>query len=88
MTKVKDGEEQGQDVSKETAALVVRSDQPVLYWSGTIPIARLGSQAKGVFVTILDAGRRMLIKARDFEGGPVLACSTVSLEVWTGKANN
>lgn len=47
-------------------------------------LARLGSHAEGVHICIKDAGRRMLIEARDFDGGPVLASSTVSLERWTG----
>ena len=60
------------------------SDLPLLYWSGTVAIARLGSHSQGVFVAISDAGRRLLIEATDFEGGPMLASSTVSLEDWTG----
>ncbi|CBJ31147.1 hypothetical protein Esi_0236_0005 [Ectocarpus siliculosus] len=50
---------------------------------GTVPIARLGSHAEGVFVVVTDGGRRLLIEARDFERGPLLAKSTVSLEDWT-----
>lgn len=60
------------------------SDLPLLYWSGTVAIARLGSHSHGVFVKISDAGRRLLIEATDFDGGPMLASSTVSLEDWTG----
>lgn len=59
---------------------------PVLYWSGTVTIARLGSHADGVFITVSDAGRRVLIEAKDFEGGPMLASSTASLDEWTGSA--
>lgn len=72
-------------VLKMKPRLVIISDLPLPYWMGTAPIARLGSHAEGVFVVITDAGRRLLIEARDFERGPLLAKSTVSLEDWTGK---
>lgn len=65
--------------------LVIVSDLPLPYWTGTVVIARLGSHAAGVFVTITDAGRRLLVEARDFESGPLLASSMVPLEAWTGK---
>lgn len=65
--------------------LVIVSDLPLPYWTGTVAIARLGSHAAGVFVTITDAGRRFVIKARDFEAGPLLATSTVPFEAWTGE---
>lgn len=68
-----------------TLKLVIVSDLPLPYWAGTVAIARLGSHAAGVFVTITDAGRRLLIEARDFEAGPLLATSMVPLEAWTGK---
>ncbi|CAM9222749.1 unnamed protein product [Hapterophycus canaliculatus] len=64
------------------ADLLIVSDLPLPYWRGTVVIARLGSHAEGVFVKISDAGRRLLIEAEDFEGGPQLASSTVSLEGW------
>lgn len=64
--------------------LVIVSDLPLPYWAGTVAIARLGSHATGVFVTITDVGRRLLIEARDFEAGPLLATSMVPLEAWTG----
>ncbi|CAN0100191.1 unnamed protein product, partial [Ectocarpus fasciculatus] len=70
-------------VLKTKPRLVIISDLPLPYWMGTVPIARLGSHADGVFVVITDAGRRLLIEARDFELGPLLAKSTVSLENWT-----
>lgn len=75
----------GQEVGNEDQSLIIRSDMPVQYWSGTVVIARLGSHASGVFVTITDIGRRVLIEARDFENGPLLALSRASLEVWTGE---
>lgn len=64
--------------------LVIVSSLPLPYWAGTVAIARLGSHAAGVFLAITDAGRRLLIEARDFEGGPLLATSIVPLEAWTG----
>lgn len=63
---------------------IIASHIPVTYWSGTLTLARLGTHSEGVHVCIKDAGRQMLIEARDFEEGPVLASSTVSLEKWTG----
>lgn len=70
--------------SGQASRLVIVSDLPLLYWMGTVAIARLGSHSSGVFVTISDTGRRLLIEATDFEGGPLLASSTVSFEDWTG----
>lgn len=79
------GEDVNQDAgSEQTSRLVIVSDLPLLYWLGTVAIARLGSHSSGVFVTISDTGRRLLIEAADFEGGPMLASSTVSFEDWTG----
>lgn len=75
---------QQQDTRSEQASLVILSDLPVLYWLGTVAIARLGSREEGVFVVISDIGRQMLVDVSDFEGGPVLASSKVSLEAWTG----
>ena len=80
----KNGDGINQDAGRAQASLVIMSDLPLLYWSGTVAIARLGSHSQGVFVAISDAGRRLLIEATDFEGGPMLASSTVSLEDWTG----
>ncbi|CAM9200072.1 unnamed protein product, partial [Ectocarpus sp. 12 AP-2014] len=71
------------NVLKTEPRLVIISDLPLPYWMGIVPIARLGSHAEGVFVVITDAGRRLLIEARDFERGPLLAKATVSLEDWT-----
>lgn len=71
------------DLAKLKLAIV--SDLPLPYWAGTVAIARLGSHSAGVFVTITDAGRRLLIEARDFEAGPLLATSMVPLEAWTGE---
>ncbi|CAB1113557.1 unnamed protein product [Ectocarpus sp. CCAP 1310/34] len=79
------GQHDQDNVLKIKPRLVIISDLPLPYWMGTVPIARLGSHAEGVFVMITDAGRRLLIEARDFEGGPLLAKSTVSLEDWTGE---
>lgn len=67
------------------AKLTIVSDLPLPYWNGAVAIARLGSHASGVFVTITDAGRRFFIEARDFEAGPLLATSTVPLEAWAGE---
>ncbi|CAM9633251.1 unnamed protein product, partial [Ectocarpus sp. 13 AM-2016] len=71
------------NVLKTEPRLVIISDLPLPYWMGIVPIARLGSHAEGVFVVITDAGRRLLVEARDFERGPLLAKSTVSLKDWT-----
>ncbi|CAM9616702.1 unnamed protein product [Ectocarpus sp. 4 AP-2014] len=77
------GQHDEDNILKINPRLVIISDLPLPYWMGTVPIARLGSHAEGVFVVITDAGRRLLIEARDFERGPLLAKSTVSLEDWT-----
>ncbi|CAM9958618.1 unnamed protein product [Ectocarpus sp. 8 AP-2014] len=77
------GQHDRNNVLKIKPRLAIISDLPLPYWMGTVPIARLGSHAEGVFVVITDAGRRLLIEARDFERGPLLAKSTVSLEDWT-----
>lgn len=79
------GQHDQDNVLKIKPRLVIISDLLLPYWMGTVPIARLGSHAEGVFVVIMDAGRRLLIEARDFERGPLLAKSTVSLEDWTGE---
>ena len=68
----------------ERERLVIRTPLAVLCWCGNVSVARLGTHSSRVFVSVSDIGRRVLIEARDFEGGPVLASSTVSLEVWTG----
>ncbi|CAM9152572.1 unnamed protein product [Laminaria digitata] len=77
------GDRENHVAGNAQASLVIMSNLPLLYWSGTVAIARLGSHSHGVFVKISDAGRRLLIEATDFDGGPMLASSTVSLEDWT-----
>lgn len=76
------------DSEHKPESLVIRSHLPLLYWSGTVVIARLGTHTAGVFVTIYDVGRSVMIEASDFEDGPKLASSTIPLEIWTGGHSN
>lgn len=73
------------DLEHQPESIEIRPHLPLLYWSGTVVIARLGTQTAGVFVTIYDIGRGVKIEARDVEDGPMLASSTVPLEIWTGE---
>lgn len=71
-------------VSCRGERLEIRGATPLLYWTGTVRVARLGSSEGGVFVAVWDVGRKLRLEAMECEGGPLLANSTVTAEAWTG----